>query len=150
MVRKRSIFWWFDKLGVLNASNTSILGKFIQKKGDPIFGYELKHAIKQKEIILKKAVISGNQNEIIFQDSSKLEVNNIIWATGFSNPLSWIQIEGVFDKEGEIIHDRSVSTVEGLYFIGLPWQHRRGSALLQGVGNDADYIVKQIINISGE
>ncbi|MCC2528498.1 NAD(P)/FAD-dependent oxidoreductase [Bacillus halotolerans] len=150
LVRKRSIFWWFDKLGVLNASNTSILGKFIQKKGDPIFGYELKHAIKQKEIILKKRVISGNQNEIIFQDSSKLEVNNIIWATGFSNPLSWIQIEGFFDKEGEIIHDRGVSTVEGLYFIGLPWQHRRGSALLQGVGNDADYIVKQIINISGE
>lgn len=54
MIGKRSIFWWFDKLGVLNISNTSIVGKFIQKKGDPIFGHELKHAIKQKEIILKK------------------------------------------------------------------------------------------------
>ncbi|RJS56629.1 oxidoreductase [Bacillus subtilis] len=144
VIGKRSIFWWFDKLRVLHASNTSILGKFIQKKGDPIFGYELKHAIKQKEIILKKRVISGKQNEVIFEDSSTLEVNNIIWATGFRNPLCWMKIEGVLDKEGRIIHHRGVSPVEGLYFIGLPWQHRRGSALLQGVGKDAEYIVKQM------
>ncbi|MEH7815758.1 NAD(P)/FAD-dependent oxidoreductase [Bacillus velezensis] len=143
-IGKRSIFWWFDKLGVLRASHTSILGKFIQKKGDPIFGYELKHAIRQKKIILKQRVIAGKQNEIIFKDSSSLEVNNIIWATGFKNPLCWMKIEGVLDKEGRIIHHRGVSAVEGLYFIGLPWQHRRGSALLQGVGNDAEYIVKQM------
>lgn len=48
------------------------------------------------------------------------------------------------DQEGRIIHHRGVSPVEGLYFIGLPWQHKRGSALLQGVGNDAEYIVKQM------
>lgn len=143
-IGKRSIFWWFDKLGVLHASHTSILGKFIQKKGDPIFGYELKHAIRQKKIILKQRVIAGKQNEIIFKDSSSLEVNNIIWATGFKNPLCWMKIEGVLDKEGRIIHHRGVSAVEGLYFIGFPWQHRRGSALLQGVGNDAEYIVKQM------
>ncbi|MEW4025397.1 flavin-containing monooxygenase [Bacillus sp. YAF8] len=143
-IGKRSIFWWFDKLGVLHASHTSILGKFIQKKGDPIFGYELKHAIRQKKIILKQRVIAGKQNEIIFKDSSSLEVNNVIWATGFKNPLWWMKIEGVLDKEGRIIHHRGVSAVKGLYFIGLPWQHRRGSALLQGVGNDAEYIVKQM------
>ncbi|MGQ9009255.1 flavin-containing monooxygenase [Bacillus stercoris] len=147
MIGKRSIFWWFDKLGVLHASHTSILGKFIQKKGDPIFGLELKHAIKQREVILKTRVIGGKQNEIVFNDSSSLEVNNIIWATGFRNSLSWIKIKGVLDKENRIIHHRGVSPVEGLYFIGLPWQHRRGSALLQGVGNDAEYIVKQM---SGE
>ncbi|AOU00048.1 MULTISPECIES: flavin-containing monooxygenase [Bacillus] len=143
-IGKRSIFWWFDKLGVLHASHTSILGKFIQKKGDPIFGYELKHAIRQKKIILKQRVIAGKQNEIIFKDSSSIEVNNVIWATGFKNPLWWMKIEGVLDKEGRIIHHRGVSAAEGLYFIGLPWQHRRGSALLQGVGNDAEYIVKQM------
>ncbi|AOO60509.1 MULTISPECIES: flavin-containing monooxygenase [Bacillus amyloliquefaciens group] len=143
-IGKRSIFWWFDKLGVLQASHTSILGKFIQKKGDPIFGYELKHAIRQKKIILKQRVIAGKQNEVIFKDSSSLEVNNVIWATGFKNPLWWMKIEGVLDKEGRIIHHRGVSAAEGLYFIGLPWQHRRGSALLQGVGNDAEYIVKQM------
>ncbi|MGX4180260.1 flavin-containing monooxygenase [Bacillus sp. JK127] len=143
-IGKRSIFWWFDKLGVLHASHTSLLGKFIQKKGDPIFGYELKHAIRQKKIILKQRVIAGKQNEIIFKDSSSIEVNNVIWATGFKNPLCWMKIEGVLDKEGRIIHHRGVSAAEGLYFIGLPWQHRRGSALLQGVGNDAEYIVKQM------
>lgn len=37
-IGKRSIFWWFDKLGVLRASHTSILGKFIQRKATPYLG----------------------------------------------------------------------------------------------------------------
>ena len=32
----------------------------------------------------------------------------------------------------------------GLYFIGLPWQHTRGSALLGFVKDDAAYIADQI------
>jgi putative flavoprotein involved in K+ transport len=30
--------------------------------------------------------------------------------------------------------------VAGLYFIGLPWQHTRGSALLGFVGEDAAWL----------
>ncbi|PKG22856.1 flavin-containing monooxygenase [Niallia nealsonii] len=142
--QNRSIFWWFDKLGMLRANSTSILGGVIQKKGDPIFGFELKNAIKQNQIILKKRVVDGNQNKVIFEDLSMLEVNNIIWATGFNNVLPWLGINGIWNEEGKVMHYRGISTIKGLYFIGLPWQHRRGSALLQGVGNDADYIVKQI------
>ena len=32
----------------------------------------------------------------------------------------------------------------GLYFLGLPWQHTRGSALLGWVGADAAFIAAQI------
>ncbi|HEO8420403.1 oxidoreductase [Niallia circulans] len=142
--KSKSIFWWFDKLGILNASNTSRLGKFIQKKGDPIFGYDLKHAIKQKKIIPKERVIDVKHDLIIFKDLSTLKVNNIVWATGFKSSLSWLEITNLYDKEGKIIHHRGVTKIKGLFFIGLPWQYRRGSALLQGVGYDAEYIVNQI------
>ena len=37
-----------------------------------------------------------------------------------------------------------VSPVPGLYFLGLPWQHTRGSALLGFVGTDAAHIADHI------
>ena len=33
---------------------------------------------------------------------------------------------------------------EGLYFLGLPWQHTRGSALLGWVSEDAAYLAQRI------
>jgi hypothetical protein len=33
-------------------------------------------------------------------------------------------------RGGEVVHRRGVTDVPGLYFLGLPWQHTRGSALL--------------------
>lgn len=30
--KQKSIFWWFDKLGILSASKNSLLGGFIQKR----------------------------------------------------------------------------------------------------------------------
>ncbi len=142
---RKSIFWWFDKVGILKATNHSLLGRLIQKKGDPLFGYELKRAIKNNEVKVKQRVVSAKKNELVFEDNTTLKVNNIIWATGFKTEFPWLQIEGVFDQKGKVIHNRGVSSIEGLYFIGLPWQYRRGSALLQGVGYDAKYIVS-IIN----
>ena len=93
---------------------------------------------------VKKRVIGVNKNQLIFEDNTKLKVNNIIWATGFKTEYPWLQIDGVLDKEGKVIHYRGISKTRGLYFIGLPWQYRRGSALLQGVGYDAKYIMTKI------
>ncbi len=146
--QSKSIFWWFDKLGILKANTHSFLGKIIRKKGDPIFGYELKNAIKRKEVIIKSKVIEGKQNQITFDDLSTLIVNNVIWATGFISKYPWLNIEGVFNNKGEIIHSRGVSNIKGLYFIGLPWQYRRGSALLQGVGQNAEFIAHHLKDLS--
>lgn len=148
IIRKKSIFWWLDKFGVLKANTESLLGKFLQKKGDPIFGLELKRAITNKEVKTKPRVIGHNQNRVTFEDSSSMKVNNIIWATGFKSDYSWLNVEGILNENGKVLHKRGVSNVRGLYFIGLPWQYRRGSALLQGVGLDAKYIVNQITNHS--
>jgi len=42
--------------------------------------------------------------------------------------------------DGKVIHRRGVTEVPGLYFLGLSWQHTRGSALLGFVGDDAAYL----------
>lgn len=39
---------------------------------------------------------------------------------------------------------RGVTDVAALYFLGLPWQHTRGSALLGWVQHDAEHIAERV------
>ncbi len=48
-------------------------------------------------------------------------------------------------KRGRFIHQRGVSPIPNLYFIGRSWQWTRGSALLVGVGADAAYLTEHIV-----
>ena len=51
----------------------------------------------------------------------------------------------VFDEGGRVVHERGVTNSPGLYFLGLLWQHTRGSALLGWVKDDAEYIATRRI-----
>ncbi|WP_299965491.1 NAD(P)/FAD-dependent oxidoreductase [uncultured Roseobacter sp.] len=70
-------------------------------------------------------------------------ITTIIWATGYSRDYSWLKIDG-FDDHGAPHHQRGVSCEPDVYFLGLPWQSRRGSTFLWGVWHDAKFIADQI------
>ena len=70
-------------------------------------------------------------------------VTSIIWATGFSQDFSWLKVEA-FDGAGKPKHQRGVSVEPGIYFLGLPWQSRRGSSFIWGVWHDAKYLADHI------
>jgi putative flavoprotein involved in K+ transport len=72
----------------------------------------------------------------LFADGSSAEVDTVLWATGYRPDYSWLQLPGVV-VDGQVRHDGGATGVPGLYFIGLPWQTARGSALLGFVGADA-------------
>jgi len=76
-------------------------------------------------------------------DLHDVQVSTIIWATGFTADFSWIRLP-IFDGEGMPIHERGVSPVPGLYFIGFPWLYKRKSGFIYGITEDADYIVNAI------
>jgi len=42
------------------------------------------------------------------------------------------------------VHNRGVSAVPGLYFLGLPWLSKMNSSFLAGVGDDATHLADQI------
>ena len=67
----------------------------------------------------------------------------MIWATGFRPDHSLVRLP-VFGADGRVEHRRGVTAVAGLYFLGLPWQYTRGSALLGWVEDDASYIAERI------
>ncbi len=82
-------------------------------------------------------------NPLASVDFAKEGISTIIWATGFRQDFSWIKADA-FDEKGAPIHQRGVSVEPDVYFLGLPWQSRRGSTFLWGVWHDAKYIADQI------
>ena len=82
-------------------------------------------------------------DSVTFADGSALAVDAVVWATGFRLDHSFVQLP-VFDDGGRVRHRRGVTEVPGLYFLGLPWQHTRGSALLGWVKDDAQFIAERI------
>lgn len=76
-------------------------------------------------------------------DLAAAGITSVIWAVGFSFDYGWLKVDA-FDETGKPRHQRGVSTEPGIYFLGLPWQSRRGSSFIWGVWHDAKFIANQI------
>ena len=70
-------------------------------------------------------------------------VTSIVWATGYALDFRWLKADA-FDERGRPLHQRGVSAVPGLYFLGLSWLSRRASAFIWGVWHDAKYLADHI------
>lgn len=77
-------------------------------------------------------------------DVREHEVSTILWATGYRPGYDWIDLD-VADEYGWPVQDWGVSPHAGLYFVGVNWLHTRKSALLCGVGEDAEHVVSHLL-----
>ena len=82
-------------------------------------------------------------NPILELDLAKAGIASIIWATGYIANYSWLKVDA-FDESGRPKHQRGVSAEPGIYFLGLPWQSRRGSSFIWGVWHDAKHLADRI------
>jgi putative flavoprotein involved in K+ transport len=82
-------------------------------------------------------------NPILELNLKEAGITSIIWATGYTVDYSWLKVDA-FDEKGRPNHQRGVSTEPGIYFLGLPWQSRRGSSFIWGVWHDAKYLADRI------
>jgi putative flavoprotein involved in K+ transport len=138
----RDLFWWLTKLGVITKTADSLLARRMRARGDLIIGSSLK-ALRRRGITIAPRVLSAVAKELVLADGSRVAPSSVIWATGFRSDYSWIDIPGVI-AGGQVLHRRGVTGVHGLYFLGLPWQHTRGSALLGFVQHDAGWLADQM------
>jgi putative flavoprotein involved in K+ transport len=79
----------------------------------------------------------------VLADGRVLEVANVIWATGFHQDYSWVDVP-VFDSAGAPVHERGASSVPGLYFLGLDFLYSATSENVGGVRRDAKHIARHI------
>lgn len=71
-------------------------------------------------------------------------VASILWATGYTQDYSWLNVDA-FDEAGRPRHRRGIASEPGVFFLGLPWQSRRGSSFLWGVWHDAKFLADHIM-----
>lgn len=69
-----------------------------------------------------------------------MEISTVIWATGYHMDFRWIELP-VFDGKGYPAHDRGITPLRGLYFLGLPWLYTWGSGRFSGIARDARYLM---------
>jgi putative flavoprotein involved in K+ transport len=128
---------------VLHKTVDSRLGKRMRER-DTLIGSSPRSA-KRHGVKMKERAVGGSGQRVTFAEGASLEVEAVIWATGYRLDHSWIDLP-IADDSGALRHRRGVTDLPGLYFLGLPWQHTRGSALLGWVKDDAVFIADEIAN----
>ena len=134
----KDLFWWLTRLGLMRVTTQSRLGRRLSARPDFIIGSS-RRRLQAAGVRFRPGVAGADGRTVRFTDGSSLDVGVVVWATGYRSDYSWIGIPGVV-RDGKVVHWRGVTEAPGLYFLGLSWQHTRGSALLGFVHDDASYL----------
>jgi putative flavoprotein involved in K+ transport len=138
----RDLFWYLDKTGLIRKAADTRIGRRMQANEDTLIGSSPR-GLRRCGVAFHGRALDATGSTVTFSDDTELNVRTVVWATGFRLDHSWIEVP-VFDAKGAIVHTRGETESPGLYFVGLPWQHTRGSALLGFVKDDAQYLAQQI------
>ena len=138
----RDLFWWLTKARILDKTVESRLGRKLSTR-ETLIGSSPRELKRRYGVELKLRVVDADGRTVRFEDGTEREVGAVIWATGYRPDYSWITLP-ILDEDGRLRHRRGVTDVPGLYFLGLTWQHTRGSALIGWVKDDAEFIAERI------
>jgi putative flavoprotein involved in K+ transport len=137
----RDLFRYLEATGLMKKTVTSRIGQRMKDK-ETLIGSSPRQAQRQGITMLPRAT-AAHGSTVTFADGSEVTAAAVVWATGFRLDHSFVEVP-VFDARGQVKHQRGVTEVPGLYLLGLPWQHTRGSALLGWVQDDAEFIAHRI------
>lgn len=139
-----SMWWWLQKLGFLTAPSESFIGRKLREMDSFPNRERDFNALRRKGIQIMPKVTHTDGDTVTFTDGAGASVNSVIWAMGYRDDSDWVAIPEVKDAQGNFIHQKGVSPVKDLYFIGRPWQTSRASAIISGAGRDAEMVVNEI------
>jgi putative flavoprotein involved in K+ transport len=138
----RDLFWYLEGTGLIRKSVETRIGRRMAGR-DTLIGSTPRRIRKYGVRLHGRTTEVVDGTAVAFADGERLEPDAVIWATGFRADHSWIAAP-VVGEDGGVAHKRGVTAAPGLYFLGLSWQHTRGSALLGWIGNDAEFLARQI------
>jgi putative flavoprotein involved in K+ transport len=141
-----SMYWWTLLTGVLNAGSGAWISRYVRRRGDAIVGTQLRRLIATGRIDHRPhRVVGGSGRLVELADGSVLPAETVLWCTGFRPDTDWIDIPGAIDEVGAPLHHGGASPVPGLHWMGLPWQTRLNSSIIDGVDRDAELTVQRIM-----
>ncbi len=140
-----SIYRWLLLSGLLNAGAGTPVGRFLHARHEAVLGRQLRRAIRAGQVRLIAApVVAADGPEVRLADGTSLRPRTVLWCTGFGPDTGWIDVPGALTDDGAPRHERGASPVAGLHWMGLPWQTRVNSSLIDGVDRDARLTAQRI------
>jgi putative flavoprotein involved in K+ transport len=137
----KDLFWWLTRTGIISkTSDTRLAGRF--RARELVIGTTWR-SLRRAGVTLRPRLTSTDGATVHFADGSHQDTDAVVWATGFRPNYDWLDVAGAV-VDGTPRHTRGISPVDGLSFLGLPWQHTRGSALLGFVQHDAAWLAEHI------
>jgi putative flavoprotein involved in K+ transport len=138
----RDLFRYLETTRLMSKTVESRIGRRMQHR-ETLIGSSPRKARRRHRITLHGRTVDASGSEVTFDDGASLAARAVIWATGYRPDHSWIELP-VFNERRHVVHERGVTAAPGLYFLGLPWQHTRGSGLLGWVKHDAQHLAQHI------
>jgi len=138
----RSIFHWLDRSGAMDVEGSSALGRRWQRH-ELLIGLGPRQLARGGRVQLAGRAVAAHGGGLRTADGRVLQAATVIWATGYRPAYDWLRLPWA-QADGHPQHQRGVTPTPGLYFLGLPWLHTRGSALLGWVARDAAWLAARI------
>lgn len=125
------------------------MGPHVRSEGGPLLRVKRAH-LDAAGVERVEAKVTGTRDGKPMLDGGRvLDVQNVIWCTGFDKDVSWIT-DSVIGADGWPDQERGrVASAPGLYFVGLPFQYAFASMLVGGVGRDAGQVAAHIARRAG-
>jgi putative flavoprotein involved in K+ transport len=91
-------------------------------------------------------LVGVKEGRPLLADGSTVSADVIIWCTGYRGDFTWVRIDGLStDSKGYVEAPFGFPAgVDGLAFLGMPFQSKLASPLLGGVGDDARRVADRI------
>jgi putative flavoprotein involved in K+ transport len=131
----RDLFFWLTTSRFFTVPAHTRIARRLRARGDLVIGTRSSE-LRRRGVEFRPRLTGVTGRTVTFADGRTADVDAVVWATGYRPDHSWLHVPGVV-VDGEVRHRAGVTDVPGLYFLGLPWQTCRGSALLGFVGADA-------------
>lgn len=144
-----SSYRWMQWFGILDADVDGRIVRHVRRRGDAIFGRELRRPLRRHEITLRTSrVVGAAGSTLTLADASAVRASAVIWCTGFHATYDWLRVPHALDDAGNPVQHRGASPVPGLHWMGLPWQETLSSSIIHGANADARRCAERISALS--
>ncbi len=140
-----SLYWWLWLSGILNGPSSSRVSRRVRARGDGIIGRDLQSLIADGAVrMVKERVTGAKGHDVLLSDGTEVPTDAVLWCTGYRPDHGWLRVPGALDEQGRPVHDAGRSPVPGLHWVGLPWQTRLNTGIIDGIDRDARESVRRI------
>ncbi len=120
------------------------MAPFVRMGGGPLLRIRSADLARAGVERIDAKVVGVREGKPALADGQVLDVENVVWCTGFKPDYRWIQVPDFVGEDGWPKGVRGAATAPGLYFLGIPFTYGFTSMLVAGAGRDAGYVVDRI------